>query len=53
MKKKNRSERKEKNKFLRPWKGLTIWGIIFTLTFVSFIMSLVEQHKTASYGGEK
>ena len=32
MKKKNRTERKEKRRALRPWKGLTIWCIIFALS---------------------
>jgi beta-glucosidase len=32
----NRIERKEKRKALRPWKGLTVWCIIFALTFSIF-----------------
>lgn len=36
MKKKNRTERKEKRKALRPWKGLTIWCMIFALNFSIF-----------------
>ena len=36
MKKMTKSERKEKRKALRPWKGLTIWGIILALTFSIF-----------------
>lgn len=34
--KKNRTERKEKRKALRPWKGLTVWCIIFALSFSIF-----------------
>ena len=33
MKKKNKTERKEKRRALRPWKGLTIWCLIFALNF--------------------
>lgn len=33
MKKKNRSERKEKRRALRPWKGLTIWCLVLALSF--------------------
>lgn len=36
MKKMTKTERKEKRKALRPWKGLTIWCIIFALTFSMF-----------------
>ena len=36
MKKMTSTERKEKRKALRPWKGLTIWCIIFALTFSIF-----------------
>ena len=33
MRKRNRSERKEKRRALRPWKGLTIWCLAFALSF--------------------
>lgn len=33
MRKRNRSERKEKRRALRPWKGLTIWCLFFALSF--------------------
>ena len=33
MKKRNRIERKEKRRALRPWKGLTIWCLVFALSF--------------------
>ena len=36
MKKMTKTERKEKRKALRPWKGLTIWCILFALTFSMF-----------------
>jgi beta-glucosidase len=36
MKKLTRIERKEKRKMLRPWKGLTIWCILFALNFSIF-----------------
>ena len=36
MKKKNRSERKEKRMALRPWRALTIWCMIFALNFSIF-----------------
>ena len=34
--KKNKIERKEKRRALRPWKGLTIWCLIFALNFSFF-----------------
>ena len=37
MKKMTKAERKEKRKALRPWKGLTIWCMIFALIFSAFI----------------
>ena len=36
MKIKNKTERKEKRKALRPWKGLAIWCMIFALNFSIF-----------------
>ena len=36
MERMTKTERKEKRKALRPWKGLTIWCIIFALTFSIF-----------------
>lgn len=36
MKKLNKTERREKRKSLRPWKGLTIWCILFALNFSIF-----------------
>ena len=33
MNKKNRTERKEKRRALRPWKGLTIWCLLLALNF--------------------
>ena len=33
MRKRNRTERKEKRRALRPWKGLTIWCLLFALNF--------------------
>ena len=33
MKKMTKAERKEKRKALRPWKGLTIWCLLFALGF--------------------
>ena len=36
MKKMNKTERREKRKLLRPWKGLTIWCILFALNFSIF-----------------
>jgi hypothetical protein len=36
MERMTKTERKEKRKMLRPWKGLTIWCMIFALTFSIF-----------------
>ena len=33
MKKRKRTERKEKRRVLRPWKGLTLWCLLFALSF--------------------
>ena len=33
MKKRDRTERKEKRRALRPWRGLTIWRLVFALSF--------------------